>query len=154
MELPKVASEMARLTELFVGTWHGDETLFPSEWDPKGGPATGTWTVRPGADGFCLLVEYDEARDGVVQYRGHGVHGFDVFELGFYAYWFDNIGSMPKAGARATLDGNRYSYVEQTPMGASRFTYEFTGDEFTLAIDRAPDGTTWAPMHAGRYRRT
>ena len=153
MEMPKVASEMIRLTELFAGTWQGEETLHPSEWDPVGGPARGTWTVRAGVDGFCLLVDYDEERDGKVVYRGHGVHGWDNFEGGFFAFWFDNIGSMPKAAVRATLDGDRYTYTEVTPMGHSRFTYAWADGVFSFTIDRSKDGATWAPMHEGRYRR-
>ena len=53
MEMPKVGREMQRLTELFVGSWRGDERLFPSTWDPVGGPAVGTWTVRAVAGGFA-----------------------------------------------------------------------------------------------------
>ena len=86
MDMPKVSDEMKRLTELFAGTWRGEEKLYPSEWDPAGGPALGTWTVRPGVDGFCLLVDYDEERDGKVVYRGHGVHGWDSFAGGFHGF--------------------------------------------------------------------
>ncbi|MBK9034545.1 MAG: DUF1579 family protein [Myxococcales bacterium] len=151
--MPKVSEQMQRLTELFVGTWRGEERLFPSEWDPVGGPATGTWTVRPGAGGFCLLVEYDEERDGQVSYRGHGVHGQDARDGHFYAYWFDSIGMMPKAGTRATLDGDRYTYTETGPTGQSRFTYAWRDGVLSFSIERARDGATWAPMHEGTYRR-
>ena len=153
MEMPKVSSEMTRLTELFVGTWRGEETLHPSEWDPVGGPARGTWTVRTGADGFVLLVDYDEERDGKVVYRGHGVHGWDNFAGGFFAYWFDNMGPMPKAGVPARLEGDRYTYTEASPMGHSRFTYAWADGGFSFAIERSKDGATWAPMHEGKYRR-
>jgi hypothetical protein len=153
MEMPKVGSEMKALTELFAGTWRGDETLHPSEWDPTGGPAHGVWTVRPAADGFILLVDYDESRDGAVVYRGHGVHGWDTFTGGFHAYWFDNIGSMPKHAVRATLEGDVYSYTEVGPTGHSRFTYDLRNGGFSFRIDRSPDGKTWAPMHEGTYTR-
>lgn len=154
MEMPTVSKEMARLTELFAGTWRGEETLFPSEWDPKGGPAIGTWTVRAAVDGFALLVDYDEERDGKVVYRGHGVHGWDARERGFLVYWFDNIGVMQKAGNRATLDGDRYTYTELSdPNGQSRFTYEWKEGVFTFEIARSPDGKDWKPMHQGRYKR-
>ncbi|KAB2897791.1 MAG: DUF1579 domain-containing protein [Kofleriaceae bacterium] len=153
MEMPTVSKEMARLTELFAGTWRGEETLFPSEWDPVGGPATGTWTVRAAVDGFALLVDYDEERDGKLVYRGHGVHGWDAREGAFFAYWFDNVGVMQKAGNRATLDGDRYTYTELSDQGQSRFTYEWHEGVFTFAIDRSADGKDWKPMHHGRYRQ-
>lgn len=153
MEMPKVGDEMKRLTELFAGTWRGDETLYPSEWDPRGGPATGVWTVTSSLDGFALLVDYEESRDGKVSYRGHGVHGWDARERCFFAYWFDNLGVLPRAPVRATLDGTTYGYTEASPMGHSRFTYAWVDGEFRFAIERSPDGATWAPMHEGRYRR-
>ena len=154
MEMPKVGREMQRLTELFVGSWRGDERLFPSAWDPVGGPAVGTWTVRSVAGGFALALEYIEERDGRVTYQGHGVHAQDAHTGQLAAFWFDSIGVVPKAGVPATLEGDRYTYTERTPTGQSRFTYAWQGGVFTLAIDRSPDGVTWAPMHAGTYRRT
>lgn len=154
MQMPKVSPEMVRLTELFAGTWRGDETLYPSDWDPKGGPATGVWVVRPSVDGFCLLVDYEESRDGKVNYRGHGVHGRDAADGSFYAYWFDNIGMMPKAATKATLEGDRYSYEESSPMGKTRMTYTWKDGLFTFTIERSKDGTSWAPMHEGTYRRS
>ncbi|HVV86414.1 MAG TPA: DUF1579 family protein [Kofleriaceae bacterium] len=144
---------MKRLTELFAGTWRGDETLYPSAWDPKGGPASGVWTVRSVCDGWALAVDYDESRDGKVAYRGHGVHAWDARDRAFYTYWFDSIGMAPKSAVRATLDGERYTYVDISPMGQSRFTYAFTGGELAFSIELSRDGRSWSPMHEGRYRR-
>jgi hypothetical protein len=153
MDMPKVGSEMQRLTELFAGTWRGDEKLYPSEWDPVGGPAHGVWTVRPGLDGFVLLVDYDESRGGEVVYRGHGIHGWDAEAGGYQAYWFDNIGILPKAPVQASLDGTTYRYTEASPTGHSRFTYAWADGVFTFTIERSADGIAWAPMHEGRYHR-
>lgn len=154
MQMPEVSSEMKRLTELFEGTWRGEERLHPSEWDPKGGTATGVWTVRRGADGFCLLVDYDESRDGRVVYRGHGVHGWDAQDGCFYAYWFDNMGGMPKAASPARLEGDRYTYEQPSGMGGrNRFTYAWSAGVFSFRIERSADGKAWAPMHDGTYRR-
>ncbi|HEU0034753.1 MAG TPA: DUF1579 family protein [Kofleriaceae bacterium] len=140
----------ARLTELFAGVWRGDETLYPSPWDPDGGPATATWTVTPAADGCMLLVDYVEERAGKPAYRGHGVHGYDTAEGCFVVYWFDSSGTMPKHGTRARLDGTRYTYETER----TRMTYEWTGDVFTFRIDVSPDGgATWAVMQDGRYTR-
>jgi len=153
MSMPTIRVEMARLTDLFVGTWRGEETLFPSEWDPAGGAAFGTWTVRPVAGGFALAVDYVEERDGVVTYQGHGVHAQDARDGQLYAFWFDNVGVVPTAGARATLDGVRYRYTEVRPGGHTRFTYAWEGQEMGFTIERSPDGATWTPFHVGRYHR-
>jgi hypothetical protein len=155
MEMPSVGAEQKRLTEIASGTWRGEEKLHPSDWDPQGGAAFGTWMIHPSLDGFCLLVDYTEERDGKIVYRGHGVHGWDAREQSFLAYWFDSIGVMPREPTRGKLEGNCYSYQsDDGPMGWSRMTYEWQGDVFAFRIDKSRDGgKTWAPMHEGRYQR-
>ena len=155
MEMPKVGAEQKRLTELFTGTWRGEEKLYPSDWDPKGGTAFGTWTVHPSLDGFCVLVDYTEERDGKVNYRGHGIHGWDNQSKAFLGYWFDNIGVMPKEPVTGTLDGNRYTYTsDDGPMGWTKMTYEWKDDRMEFRIDKSKDqGKSWNPMHEGRYTR-
>lgn len=149
MERP--GDEMARLAELFVGVWHGDDGLTPRH--ARALPSFSTWIVRTSVDGFCLLVDYEEQRGGQVTYRGHGVHGWDTRDGCLYAYWFDSVGVMPRHGNRATLDGARYSYQDARPGGLTRFTYDWSDGDLVFTIDRATDGA-WAPMHVGRYRRT
>lgn len=155
MEMPAVGPEQKRLTELATGTWRGEEKLYPSDWDPKGGAAYGTWVVHGSLDGFALVVDYIEERDGKIVYRGHGLHGWDADEKCFLAYWFDNIGIMPKAPAKGHLDGNRYSYSsDDGPLGRTKMTYEWKNDTFEFRIDKSKDqGKSWSPMHEGRYTR-
>ncbi|MGE0545849.1 MAG: DUF1579 family protein [Kofleriaceae bacterium] len=152
--MPTVGAEQTRLAELFVGTWKGEEKLYPSEWDPKGGSALGTWTVRAAVDGFCLVVDYDEERDGTVVYRGHGIHGWQDNAQCYFVYWFDNMGVMPAQAIKAKLEGNRYTYQSNDgPTGWTRMTYEWIGDRFEFRIDKSKDGTAWSPMHEGKYTR-
>jgi hypothetical protein len=156
MEMPKVGAEQKRLNELASGTWRGEEKLHPSDWDPKGGTAFGTWVVHPSLDGFCLLVDYTEERDGKINYRGHGIHGWDHTSGAFLAYWFDNIGVMPREPVKAMLDGSTYTYTsDDGPMGWSRMTYAWKDDRFEFRIDKSKDqGASWKPMHEGRYTRS
>jgi hypothetical protein len=156
MEMPKVGPEQKRLAALASGTWRGEEKLFPSDWDPNGGAAVGTWVVQSSLDGFALLVDYTEERDGKVVYRGHGIHGWDAQENSFLTYWFDNIGIMPKQAIRAQLEGNRYTYQsDDGPQGWTKMTYEWKTDAFEFRIDKSKDGgKTWSPMHEGRYQRS
>lgn len=153
MQRPRVSSEMARLTELFAGTWRGDETLHPSESNPRGGVAEGVWVVRASADGFCLLVDYDESQDGRSVYKGHGVHAYDAEGACFYAYWFDNVGGLSRAGNRARFEHDRYTYEMPSSRGTSRFTYAWKDGVFTFSIERKSDDATFVPMHEGTYRR-
>lgn len=153
MEMPTVGAEIRALTSLFQGTWRGPEKLLPSPWDPEGGLAYGTWIVYPSLDGFYLMVEYTEEREGRVLYRGHAVHGWDATDGCFFEYWFDNIGVTPRSPNRATLEGNVYSYVSSGPSGESRFTYRFDGAQLSFTIEaRAEDGS-WRTNHDGTYTR-
>ena len=155
MEMPKVGAEQKRLNELFSGVWRGEEKLYPSDWDPKGGTAFGTWVVHASLDGFNTVVDYTEERDGTINYRGHGIHGWDRHCGKYLVYWFDNIGVMPHEPAKASLDGNRYTYQsDDGPMGWTRMTYDFSADKLEFRIDKSKDqGKTWNPMHEGRYTR-
>lgn len=152
MEMPTVGAEIKALTTLFQGTWRGPETLHPSPWDPQGGPAFGTWVVYPSLDGFYLMVDYTEERDGKVVYRGHGVHGWEASEGVFFEFWFDNIGVTPRAPNHAQLQGNTYRYVSSGPSGASRFTYTFDGNTLRFTIE-AQEGDGWRMSHEGTYTR-
>jgi hypothetical protein len=153
MQMPTLSDEQKRLNELFTGTWRGEEKLYPSDWDPKGGAAFGTWIVHASVDGWVTLVDYAEERDDKTVYRGHGVHTWDVTEKCFLCYWFDNIGFMPKQATRAKLEGNKYSYESEEPSGRMRMTYEFTGGKLEFKIEKSKDGSAWSPMHEGRYTR-
>jgi hypothetical protein len=153
MEMPTLSDEQKRLNELFTGTWRGEEKLYPSDWDPEGGPAFGTWTVTSSVDGWVCLVDYAEERHGKVVYRGHGVHTWDSAAKSFVCYWFDNIGFPPKQAIPARLVGNTYSYESDEPTGKMRMTYTFGSGTLEFKIEKSKDGSTWAPMHEGHYTR-
>ena len=53
-----------KLTAL-AGSWSGPEKLYPSPWGP-GGQATGRMNARLSVDGFFLLQDYEEEKDGSV----------------------------------------------------------------------------------------
>jgi hypothetical protein len=155
MQMPTVGAEQKKLNELFTGVWRGEEKLYPSDWDPKGGSAFGTWVVHASVDGFVTIVDYTEERDGKINYRGHGVHTWDPQHSCFLGYWFDNIGIPPREPTKGKLEGNRYTYQsDDGPMGWTRMTYEWKNETLEFRIDKSKDsGKTWNPMHEGRYTR-
>jgi hypothetical protein len=153
MQMPTVGPEIKRLTELFSGTWRGEEKLHPSDWDPKGGAGFGTWVVHPSLDGFFLIADYTEERDGKVVYRGHGVYGWDPHAKTYTHFWFDNIGFPPKGATHGTLDGTRFQYVTAEGPQQSRMTYDWKDGKFEFTIENSKDGKSWTPMHEGRYTR-
>jgi hypothetical protein len=63
MDMPRPTEEHRRLTA-FAGSWTGDERLHPSPWDAKGGPATTKVDARMGLDGFALIQDAQQEREG------------------------------------------------------------------------------------------
>jgi uncharacterized protein DUF1579 len=152
MQMPTVGPEQKKFNELFSGTWRGEEKLHPSDWDPKGGTGFGTWVAHPSLDGFFTIVEYTEERDGKINYRGHGVYGWDPHQKAYVHYWFDNMGFPPKAPIVGHLEGNKYWYTTEDGGKKQRMTYEWNGDKLEFRIETSKDGS-WSPMHEGRYTR-
>jgi hypothetical protein len=153
MEMPKPQDEHKRLSAL-AGAWTGEEKLFPSPWDPKGGPATSMVDARIALEGFYLLMDYTEKRGNETSYRGHGVFGYDTKEQVYTMNWFDSMGFPAGAPARGRFDGNRLSFTSQGPMGHGRYVYDFQADgSYRFSIENSQDGKQWSKMMEGTYRR-
>ena len=58
-------NENHRKLRALAGDWTGTETLSPSPWGP-GGSATGKMSYRLDLDGFFLVGDYVEEKDGQV----------------------------------------------------------------------------------------
>lgn len=154
METP-TANENHRRLEALVGTWTGDETIHPSQWDPNGGPARGTFENRLDLDGFFLINDYVETRDGKVSYRGHGVYGWDDKESCYTMYWFDSMGGGGYAiPARGTWEGNILMFEHKTPLSYVRYIYEIGDGVFDFRIDNSKDGSEWTTFMDGHYVRS
>ncbi|MFO0550792.1 MAG: DUF1579 family protein [Polyangiaceae bacterium] len=149
MQLPSVPAEVQRLAELFGGVWQGEST------DESGARSSVRWTVKAGLDGYCLIVDYAEELPNGRFYRGHGVHGWDPAEGAYLNYWFDNMGTVPRAANRAALSGNRYSYIwPRADGGAQRFAYWREGEvfRFTRELATSAEGP-WRVVQDGRFTR-
>ncbi len=152
MEMPK-PTEAHRKLEALVGEWAGDEILFPSPWAPEERRATGRTTARMGIDGFFLLTDYTESRDGEVMFRGHGVYGFDVRRQRYTMHWFDSMG-MPPNETLGTWEGDTLTFTNQSEMGHARYSHAMPdADHYVFRIETSRDGATWQPMMEGRYTR-
>jgi hypothetical protein len=151
---PKPGPELQRLAQL-AGDWVGEETLFPSPWDPKGGRAASTWNARVGLDGLYLISDYAQERDGRVCFRGHGVCGWDPAKSAHTMYWFDSMSvgghTSPVPG---TWEGNRLVFQNQGPQGHGRYSYEIKSkDEIVFRMEGSRDGKAWSPFLESRFRR-
>ena len=153
MEMPKPGDAHKKLAAL-VGEWTGDETLHPSPWDPSGGGARAQVTNRWIADGFAVLQEYEQSRDGQVTFRGHGVFWFDPRTEEYVMHWWDSMGGT--AGEyRGRFDGDRLVLGAAMPQGGhSRTSWLLTGpDAHDFLMEVSPDGEAWMPAMEGQYQR-
>jgi hypothetical protein len=152
MQMPKPSAAHIKLAAL-AGEWVGEETLFPSPWAPEKRSAIGRTSNRMDIDGFFLINDYTEEREGEVMFRGHGVYGYDPKRQRYTMHWFDSMG-MPPGETLGTWEGNTLTFQNQSEMGHSRYVYVLeSADAYTFRIESSKDGESWTPMMEGRFRR-
>jgi len=153
MDMPKVGPSHQKLYVL-AGEWQGTETMMPSPMGP-GGTATGTMKARVDIDGFYVISDYAQQRDGAVTYRGHGVYGFDTTTNEYTWYWIDSMG-MASVPARGTWTGDTLTFESSMPGGKGRYSYRFEGkDKHFFRIENSFDGgATWVLFMEATYTRT
>ncbi len=151
--MPQPTADHRKLHRL-AGTWVGDERLAPSPWGP-GGPAKGRISGRVACDGFFVVSDYEEEKDGRVVFCGHSIYGWDP-ALGAVAWtWVDSMGAPPAAPILGRWDGDALVFVREQPCGASRFTHRFGGDgRYLFTIEGRQGDGPWQVMMEGTYRRT
>lgn len=151
MTIPKVTEAHRRLERL-VGAWSGEERLYPSPFDPLGGAATGRVRNRLVLDGFAVVQDYEQERDGGINFRGHGVFRWDPEERSYTLHWFDSLG-LPPSEFRGGFEGDVLTLVNAGPQGVTRAVFELGQDSYTYRMQVSPDGTNWFPFMEGTYSR-
>ena len=150
--MPKPTQEHEKLYVL-AGEWEGDETMYASPMGP-GGTATGKMKARVDIDGFYVISDYIQERDGAVRYRGHGVFGYDAGTHEHTWYWVDSMG-FPSVPSRGKFAGDTLVFTSSFPHGMGRYTYRFEGtDVHHFSIENSFDGgTTWSKFMDAKYSR-
>ena len=152
MHMPKPAEAHRKLAGL-AGDWTGQEKMPPSPWDPKGGMAVGRCHNRLAADGFVLVHDYEQERDGAVNFHGHGVFSFDSVEKSYLLHWWDSMG-MGINVFKGQLEGNKLQLLCSHAQGMSRGTWEFVdANHYRFLMEMSADGQKWMPMIEGDYTR-
>jgi len=152
MAMPVITDGHRRLDRL-VGTWKGDEQLYPSPFDPQGGNALGRVQNRRALDGFAVVQDYEQERDGKINFRGHGVFRFDGEDGSYTLHWFDSLGLGPSE-FRGRFEGDVLTLTNAGPQGITRAVFELHGSRsYTYRMQVSPDGTNWFPFMDGDYTR-
>jgi hypothetical protein len=152
MEMPKPTPAHEKLRAL-EGSWSGAEILHPSPWSPEARAATGTFENRVALDGFFLVNEYTESRDGAVVFRGHGVYGWDPKRERYTMHWFDTMGFPPNE-TLGTWEGDTLTFENRGPQGQNRYVYVVRDtDHLEFRIEHSRDGSEWQRFMEGTYER-
>lgn len=154
MEMPKPNEHHKKLAVL-AGSWRGEELMHPSSWDPKGGNAIGIYHARMTLDGFALISDGTQERDGVVTYKGLGVFGWHAHECRYLMHWSDNVSGVPSQLARGQWEGAVLRFQDRGHMGHVRYTYTFEDDgSYRFSLHNSRDGKNWSSLVDGHYHKT
>jgi len=152
MEMPKPSPGHVRLEKL-AGHWEGEETMYPSQWDPEGGVAIGRTKCRIALNGFALIGEYEQERNGVTTFSGHCVYTFAPKEGLYSLHWFDCLGTPPELFT-GRFDGDVLTVSHGGPGMHARLTYDISDAQHLASkMEMSEDGTNWRTLFDGRYRR-
>ncbi|WP_407186581.1 DUF1579 family protein [Bradyrhizobium centrosematis] len=144
--------EHARLAA-FAGEWDGEEMVFPSRWT-AGGPATSRTVARMDLNGFYLIQDSVQMRDGKQVFATHGIFTFDRDDRTYKLFWYDSLGYTPPSPASGGWVGQTLTLVRGSLRGNARHVYEIINeDSYWLKIQFSPDAEGWADVLTGVYRR-
>ena len=151
MDMPSPVAGHRKL-EALVGRWEGTETLYPSQWDPKGGEAQGVTTSRVALGGFALVSDYEQRRAGAVTFAGHAVYTFDAKSGDHTLHWFDSLGSPPEV-FRGRFEGDVLTLGHGGPGMHMRMRWDLTTPgRLRSGMEMSEDGKAWKKLFDGEYR--
>src|ERR1700685_1089551 len=94
---PAPLEEHRRLA-VFAGEWTREEMGFSWRWT-EGGPATSRVMARIDLNGFYLIQDTRQTRDGKETFATHGVFTFDREDRLYKLFWHDSLGYYPPSPA-------------------------------------------------------
>ena len=152
MDMPKPTDQHLGLQRL-VGQWQGTETMHPSQWDPQGGTATGRTNSRLALNGFAVISDYEQQRDGVITFTGHGVMTYDTKEACYTLHWFDSTGSPPEV-FKGVFDGDILTIAHGGPGMHARLTHDLSRkNQMISRMEMSSDGKEWKTLFDGSYEK-
>lgn len=135
-----------------AGEWKGEETMAPSPWDPEGGTAEARVTNRVAIDGFIVVQDYEQIRNGKTTFRGHGVFSYDNEQGHYVLHWWDSMGMAPNVFI-GSFDGDTCAMTSTSPMGHTRATFVLGEDTYDFKMEMSMDGSNWNLLMNGTYSR-
>ncbi len=139
---------------VFAGEWSGEETVYPSRWT-AGGLATSWVSARMALNGFYLIQDSVQIRDGKESFATHGVFTYDREDRTYKLFWHDSLGYYPPSPASGGWAAKSLILVRGSLRGNARHVYEIVDeDTYNMKIQFSPDAEGWNDVLTGVYRRT
>lgn len=152
MTTPQPTAGHGRLVR-FVGTWSGTENMLPSHWDKDGFTALGRNTCRLALNGFAMIVDYEQVRDGEVAFTGHGVLTYDERTDQYQMTWFDCLGTAPEMFIGKFV-GEVLTLISDRGEARARLTYDFSREGIWRGqMEMSTDGKFWNTLFEAEYTR-
>ncbi|MCA8968474.1 MAG: DUF1579 family protein [Planctomycetes bacterium] len=148
---PQPLPEHRRL-EAMCGTFTGEEIQFASAWGPEERRRTSTLHAKM-LDGFFVVSDYVQSEGSTVNFRGHGVYGYDAENACYRMHWFDSMGG-PGSVVDGQFEGDVLTFEKATPHGHNRYRYTFKDDGYVFEIALSQDGVAWQPLMQATFTRT
>jgi Protein of unknown function (DUF1579) len=152
MEMPNPTNEHRKLARI-AGRWEGEEKMYPSPWDPNGGIAIGRLNSRVALNGFALINDYEQERDGKITFTGHGVFTYNPEEKVYTLTWFDCMGAPPEV-FKGQFDNDILRLAHGGPGMHVRLTYDLSEPGYlSTGMEMAGDGKDWNRFFDARLKR-
>jgi hypothetical protein len=105
-------------------------------------------------DGFYLIQDTQQTRDGKASFATHGVFTFDREDKLYKLFWHDSLGYFAPSPASGNWSGNALVLVRGSLRGNARHVYEVIDEAtYSLKIQFSPDAEGWSDVMNGLYRR-
>ncbi len=127
--------------------------MHPSPWDAKGSVVQGVVRNTRALDGFAVLQDYEQSREGVENMRAHGIFRYDSTRSLYELHWIDSMGGAPSRFEGTLVNGLLHLELHTDHMHMRASWNLSVRDAITYSADISMDGVQWMPFMEGSYRR-
>lgn len=108
----------------FVGKWTSEGTMSPSPFGP-GGKMTSVDTCEWFDGRFAVVCRY-EGKGPMGPTKGLGIMGYSADQKVYTYYGLDNSPMTMTSVARGTVQGDTWSYTDESTFGGQKITSRYT----------------------------